>query len=233
MHIMDLNMKFKANINSLISDIKKSVNIDDLIFTTVLFHRVKGIYLFSENNKTAIRLLEKQKGKNFLFLKECRDRNYKAFEYILNDNLDNLIHDLLNPKIDIKEYAKKLNENVPKSEIWFRNKFKNESIYNSLKVYYNKSFKKYIYDVYLPEYQILIEIDGSFHDREDQKLKDLKKDEFAKKCGLYCIRVKAYDDESYNNCINTIMDRINIINKKRSNKILKSNPTVILRKNNK
>jgi len=96
-------------------------------------------------------------------------------------------------------YAKKLNTNLPKSEIWFDELFKTHPAYSLFLK--NQIIGKYIVDVLCTEKKIVIEIDGSYHDREDQIAKDFIKDLKLKKKGYTVIRVKAYDLDSFNKCI--------------------------------
>jgi very-short-patch-repair endonuclease len=229
---MDLNLKLEMKIRSTINQIHDNTNIKNLVFTTNLFNCIRGLYLVSDDNKIAIRVLDKPKGFNFKFISECKTRNYKYLEYIISDDINLLIYNLSNIKPTLKEFAEALNNDLPKSEVWFKNKFKKELIYNSLVIHYNKPIGKYIFDLYIPKYQVVIEVDGSYHDRNDQKERDAIKDELAKKSGLTCIRVKAYDDSSYDNFINQLTQRIHYIDTKRSNRKNppKVNPAVILRK---
>jgi very-short-patch-repair endonuclease len=96
-------------------------------------------------------------------------------------------------------YAKRLNENLPKSELWFDELFKSHNLYPLFLK--NQIIHKYIVDLLCTEKKIVIEIDGSYHDREDQIGKDFIKDMKLKKKGYTVIRVKAYDVASYNKCI--------------------------------
>lgn len=51
----------------------------------------------------------------------------------------------------------------------------------------------YLIDIYLPEHNMCIEIDGSIHDTEEQKEKDRIRDEFLKRNGYWVIRIKDED----------------------------------------
>lgn len=96
-------------------------------------------------------------------------------------------------------YAKKLNENLPKSELWFDELFKSHPHYSLFLK--NQIVNKYIVDLLCIEKKIVIEIDGSYHDREDQIAKDFIKDLKLKKKGYIVIRVKAYDMTSFASAI--------------------------------
>lgn len=99
-------------------------------------------------------------------------------------------------------YAKRLNDNLPKSELWFDGLFKSHPLYSLFLK--NQIINKYIVDLLCTEKKIVIEIDGSYHDREDQVARDFIKDMKLKKKGYEVIRVKAYDLDSYSTCIKTL-----------------------------
>lgn len=96
-------------------------------------------------------------------------------------------------------FAKRLNEDLPKSEIWFDGKFKSHQFYSQFKK--NVVVGKYIVDLLDSRNRIVIEVDGSIHDNEVQKFKDFLKDKYLTDKRYTVIRVVAYDEESYNNCI--------------------------------
>jgi len=117
----------------------------------------------------------------------------------------------------LERFASKLNDKVPKSEIWFK------ELYTQHFIHFEDQFNvpicgKYIGDIVNRQFKYVIEIDGSYHDRDDQKAKDFYKDLAIKKSGYIVIRVKAYDRLSYLECIS----RIKIQREKFG---LKSNPT--------
>jgi very-short-patch-repair endonuclease len=99
----------------------------------------------------------------------------------------------------INMYAKQLNDNLPKSEIWFDLKFKAYSKYGLFQK--NKVIGKYIVDLLDSNKRIVIEVDGSMHDGEMQKFRDFVKDKYLTDRRYTVIRVKAYDEESYASCI--------------------------------
>jgi|694.fasta_scaffold00313_2 very-short-patch-repair endonuclease len=109
------------------------------------------------------------------------------------------------PKNRLIRYAERLNDNLPKSEHWFDELFKSHSLYPLFLK--NQIIDKYIVDVLYIDKKIVIEIDGSYHDQEHQIAKDFIKDMKLKKKGYTVIRVKAYDIDSYNNCI-TILESL-------------------------
>lgn len=111
-----------------------------------------------------------------------------------------------NKYINIEKYSEKLNNNVPKSEVWFRERIEKEWFFNLLGLKYNYPFKRFIYDAYSSRYQIAIEIDGSIHDTFKQKKKDNIKNRFTAVYGLKMIRIVAYNNTSYLSSIKKIED---------------------------
>jgi very-short-patch-repair endonuclease len=99
-------------------------------------------------------------------------------------------------------YAKRLNEDMPRSEVWFHDKFKSHLLYGHFKS--NVVVGKYIVDLLDSRNRIAIEVDGSIHDNEIQRFKDFVKDKYLTDKRYTVIRVVAYDEESYNNCINKL-----------------------------
>lgn len=230
-----------SKINIIKIKLTEILEIDDLIFTTNVFD-TGGLFLVSYNKKLAIRLIDKSKGPNNKFNKECRERGYIGYDFDLKNQYTKLI-DLIKagPKLNknkqavLEGFARKLNDSVPKSEVWFRKKFSRESVYQRLKLEFNKPFKDYIYDLFSREYQIAIEVDGSYHDRPEQILKDKKKDSATNKNGIVIYRIKAYDEVSYSEFLKAIKIRINDLDSKRKIKREKEGvrpalPAVILRK---
>lgn len=97
------------------------------------------------------------------------------------------------------KYAKRLNDNLPKSELWFDDLFKSHPSYSLFLK--NQIVNKYIVDLLCTEKKIVIEIDGSYHDREDQIVRDFLKDMKLRSKGYTIIRVKAYDMTSFTSAI--------------------------------
>lgn len=94
----------------------------------------------------------------------------------------------------LKDFAKKLNKNMPKSEIWFLEKCEEKNI--TLYFTQNEPLDKYIPDFINKTYKIIIEIDGSIHKRSDIREKDKLKDKFYKRKGYTVIRINAFDNKS-------------------------------------
>jgi very-short-patch-repair endonuclease len=99
----------------------------------------------------------------------------------------------------ILKYAKKLNKDLPKSEIWFDELFKSHTFYPLFLK--NQIIGNYIVDLLCTEKKIVIEIDGSYHDLKDQIAKDFIKEQKLIYKGYKVIRVIAYDIASYTKCI--------------------------------
>lgn len=54
-----------------------------------------------------------------------------------------------------------------------------------------------IADFYLPQYRLVVEIDGKYHDTPKQRTRDHFKDEYYKKRRLNILRIKEEDVESF------------------------------------
>lgn len=120
-----------------------------------------------------------------------------------------------------------LETSLPKSEVWFREKYLKEDINRMFKEdlfkdKFNKPFnQRYIPDVSNKGYKYIIEIDGSWHDRADAQIRDNKKDYYFKKRGYLVLRIKAYNDDSYVSAINELkihVARMNVEEAKRRSK---------------
>lgn len=99
----------------------------------------------------------------------------------------------------LKDFAKNLQKNLAKSEVWFFGNYLKLKHKNDL---FNCPFQnQYIPDILNHKYKYIIEIDGSIHDTPKQKQKDIKKDLFYKKFKYRVFRVKAFQKESFFKCI--------------------------------
>ena len=79
------------------------------------------------------------------------------------------------------------------------NRYENK-IYHLLKAFFNfrivRQFiidDKYIVDIYIPEKKLIIEVDGKYHDTEEQKIKDKTREDYIKKAGFEIIRFRNED----------------------------------------
>lgn len=110
--------------------------------------------------------------------------------------------------------AKELNRDVPKSEVWFRSKIEQEPFFKDMRFEYNKPmFGRYIFDAFSKKYRLCIEVDGSIHDTDTQIVKDDRKDNVTRVKGFHIVRIKAFDDKSYNEAIGLIQ---HVVKNKRS-----------------
>jgi very-short-patch-repair endonuclease len=99
----------------------------------------------------------------------------------------------------IKKYAKRLRENLPASERWFLDMWPYKELSNIV-------LGNRIPDIMNKDYRYIIEIDGSFHDSPEQKHIDMQKDCYYRSKGYKAFRVKAYDMQSYNECLIAIKE---------------------------
>jgi len=110
-------------------------------------------------------------------------------------------------KQQLEKYSKQLEDNLPKSEAWFRNLYLKEEIHrNHANPFFKDKFNVAINNKYIPDvsnrgYRYIIEVDGSWHDQPDVILRDIKKDYYFKKRGYLVLRVKDNDTESYKTAI--------------------------------
>jgi very-short-patch-repair endonuclease len=102
------------------------------------------------------------------------------------------------------QYGHKLNLFRPKSKLWFEEQLK----INDLRFPFDKNitFGGYIPDFISKFYKVIVEVDGSIHNLENVKKKDLKKEIIYKRYGYEVIRVKAYDNESLNFCLKRLLE---------------------------
>lgn len=97
----------------------------------------------------------------------------------------------------LKQFSKQLNNDLSHSEKWFQNLYKSHKLDLNTDLY-NKPFRvKYIPDVLNRSFRYVLEIDGSIHNTEKQKEIDKQKDIFYFKAGMLCIRIIAFNKDSY------------------------------------
>lgn len=109
-------------------------------------------------------------------------------------------------KSELYAFAYQLNCNLPKSEQWFWDKWKKADMADQFD-YPNKPRFGFIPDVINMVYKYIIEVDGSIHDNLKQQLKDNFKDSVFLKRGYVVVRVKAYCDKSFDECVTVIKER--------------------------
>lgn len=103
----------------------------------------------------------------------------------------------------LQMYANQLNENLPKSEVWFHEYYKDYIHKFDL---LNSVFGTTIPDVINRMYKYVIEIDGTMHNTERQKLRDIEKNAYYKKQGYSVFRIIAYDNTMRTLVVDTIKD---------------------------
>lgn len=210
------------------------------VFIDKIFNR-KGLYLACSDLKILVCLSDKTTKMDTTLQNKCSKFGITLFHHYLKDDpidLRKRIEEFLSkyPKW-LETRAKQLNKNLPKSEKWFRDRFEKEEFFKDLEIEYNKPFKRFIYDAISLKKQIAIEVDGSIHDEKTVKIRDEEKNKLTGCYGLKMIRVKAYDDLSYNNAMleikkwmNKKLDKKTIQNFEWASVTPKKNPSVILRK---
>lgn len=102
----------------------------------------------------------------------------------------------------IEKCAERLNNNLPRSEEWLLDKISKEWFFKKLRFEHNvPMFGQYIYDLFSSKYRLCIEVDGKIHEEADQIEKDFKKDQGTISRGFHIIRIKAFDNMSYNSAV--------------------------------
>ncbi len=130
------------------------------------------------HKKNLVRLKPSKQKK---ILKKLRKKARKASKI---KKIQNFVKYVVNPK------------GLPKSEVWFRNLY--EKHYKLIEDEYNVIYKnRYLPDVINHGLKYVIEVDGSIHDLDRIKDKDLKKDVYFAKNGFKVFRVEAYNNASY------------------------------------
>lgn len=98
---------------------------------------------------------------------------------------------------------------------WFDKTFHGSSnVYESQAIFINEqTLKGYVIDFYLPRISTAIEIDGGYHDTEEQRQKDAVKDKFLKSIGVDVVRIKneQVKDKSFQQTIiNLFKTKLNV-----------------------
>lgn len=130
---------------------------------------------------------------------------YKNPNQLTDKNFIEKVNKIIDRNTWIFNRSKELNENLPKSEVWFNEKFKDTKQSKEMNFKRNQLFRSlYICDLFSLKYRTVIEVDGSYHEREDQIQKDIEKDNNIERYHFKVIRVKAFDEESFLNCLNEL-----------------------------
>lgn len=115
-------------------------------------------------------------------------------------------------KSRLEQYGEDLNRNLPRSEAWFQQLWKERGMECKFD-HFNCPFGPYIPDVLNKKHYYIIEIDGSIHTTPEVKERDQKKSEWFRNQMFTVIRVIAYDMDSFNNAV----ERVQAIRKKFNN----------------
>lgn len=151
---------------------------------------------------------------DYLFIK------YKNPYQLGDKNFIDRVNKVIERNTWILNRSKELNDNLPKSEVWFYDKFKHTDQFKEMNFRRNQIFRSlYICDLFSLKYRTVIEVDGSYHERPDQIEKDIQKDNNIKRYHFNLIRVKAFDDDSFLNCLNEL------------NKIISKGSTIKIKSN--
>lgn len=227
-----------SNIEVIRNKLNKFSDAKDFIYTNKFCNHT-GIYLISDKNRILIIIADRVNDISGKVFAACHANRFELFIHKMkNIHTDSLI-DKVNKYIDgfnkwMVNRGNELNNTKIKSEEWFKKKFKKELCYELLDIEYNKPFKKFIYDIFSAKYNLVIEVDGSIHSTDKQILIDDEKDRLTGTYGLTMIRVKAYNDDSYNKAIKEIITEIHRRKMKKFGKPVQEAKygNVILRKNN-
>lgn len=99
-----------------------------------------------------------------------------------------------------------LNGSLPKSEVWFWEKWRKDKMATK-EDKPNKPRHGFIPDVFNRRHYYIIEIDGSSHLTQDSYLRDKRKNTKFQKAGYEVIRVEAYNESSYQDCVARVRSR--------------------------
>jgi very-short-patch-repair endonuclease len=87
----------------------------------------------------------------------------------------------------LEPFRKTLRKNLTNAEAFFWNQIKTRKFHN-LKFRRQHSIKNYIVDYYCAQHQLIIELDGEYHNDPEQHDKDLRRDEELQKMGFTVLR---------------------------------------------
>jgi very-short-patch-repair endonuclease len=92
----------------------------------------------------------------------------------------------------LKELARELRNNSTLGEVILWNKFKGKQFYG-FDFHRQKPLLNYIVDFYCPDLNLVIEIDGKYHEQGEYYEKDVKRQTELEKLGLYFLRFTEKD----------------------------------------
>lgn len=173
------------------------------------FYKLRTWWDFaSEKNKIVIKMISPNYKVNNSIVQSMKKLGWNVLFINFNNTEEDIsklceqIEFILSKKDYIETRAGELNDNLPKSERWFKAKIKQEWFYRKMGFEFNKPmFGTFIYDLYSENYRLCIEVDGSIHGTPTQEQKDLFKTNDTISKGFHIIRVQAYNDESYNKAV--------------------------------
>ena len=129
-------------------------------------------------------------------------------------------------KIEDKElFAKKLRDNLPKSEVWFWEEWDRAGMRHCGDLS-NHIVNGFIPDVVNRKFNYIIEIDGDIHNRPRVKRIDFDKNKVFEKNGYKVFRVEAFNYDHFG----ILCDQIDYIREKISPPQITRKPKTILRK---
>ena len=103
----------------------------------------------------------------------------------------------LNSRI-VRNRVNELKKKATKSELLFIAKLKYYSIKYEFQKPLSYGISFYIADFFISDYNIIVEIDGSSHNSDKQKIIDERKDNFYRSKGYKVLRIKNEDVDTYN-----------------------------------
>lgn len=102
----------------------------------------------------------------------------------------------------IQDFSNYLNKSAHKSERKFEIKIKESNIEKKIVFIKNRPILNvYFADYYCEQFGLVVEIDGSIHDKDSVKLKDEKRDEIFRKIGLKVVRIKHPSWDGFDNLL--------------------------------
>ena len=131
-------------------------------------------------------------------------------------------------RVPILQFCELLEKNLPKSEEWFRDLWRRSEMEHTADQY-NRPLCGFIPDVQNSVYNYVIEIDGSIHNQKKQRQADQKKNAFYTHRGVFWVRVKAFDFDSFNEAASLIDWHRSRLDSERAT-IRSKKPLIILRK---
>jgi len=186
---------------------------------------MSGFYLSSENYDRIKSLAKKDNSAESIikFLYECNQHQISAAAK--DKNVYNKLLTPKKPKVNVSNNPKS-NYFKDKAEEERLNKIENCTLYEAkfaeyldlLDIKYKREriFYRdnscYFADFYIMDKNIVVEIDGEYHDEEDQIIKDnIRTSDLINKCGVKeVVRFKNHELIDEQKCFNLIIDRLKI-----------------------